>query len=126
MVRIDRRGFAHRCAVAQRVPVTTAERDPRGRRTLGQQLVEYFSLAELGNGLHGKHIGTLNYSSHVRRQRPFDVQDLEIVQLDTFYPSDSPVISGIGDTEAVGRVDAGLRLPVKALAVDGGFSIYGF
>ena len=42
--------------------------------------------------------------------------DRVVVQLDTFYPDDSPVVLGISDAPAVGRIDAGLRLPATALA----------
>ena len=42
--------------------------------------------------------------------------DRVVVQLDTFNPSDSPVVTAISDTTAVGRIDAGLRLPATALA----------
>ncbi len=42
--------------------------------------------------------------------------DRVVVQLDTFYPSDSPVVVAISDAPAVGRIDAGLRLPATALA----------
>ena len=41
--------------------------------------------------------------------------DRVVVQLDTFYPSDSPAVDTISDTPAVGRIDAGLRLPATAL-----------
>jgi putative ABC transport system permease protein len=44
--------------------------------------------------------------------------DRVVVQLDTFYPSDSPVVVAISDAPAVGHVDAGLRLPAIALAPD--------
>ena len=33
-------------------------------------------------------------------------------------PTDSPVVAGIADAAAVGRIDAGLRLPATALAAD--------
>jgi putative ABC transport system permease protein len=46
--------------------------------------------------------------------------DRVIVQLDTFYPDDSPVVRAIADTPAVGHVDAGLRLPATALGSDSG------
>ena len=42
--------------------------------------------------------------------------DRVVVQLDTFNPSESPVVTAISDTTAVGRIDAGLRLPATALA----------
>jgi putative ABC transport system permease protein len=42
--------------------------------------------------------------------------DRVVVQLDTFYPSDSPVVVAIADAPAVGHIDAGLRLPATALA----------
>lgn len=42
--------------------------------------------------------------------------DRVVVQLDTFYPSDSPVVVAISDAPAVGHIDAGLRLPATALA----------
>jgi len=42
--------------------------------------------------------------------------DRVVVQLDTFYPTDSPVVAAISDAPAVGRIDAGLRLPAAALA----------
>jgi putative ABC transport system permease protein len=41
--------------------------------------------------------------------------DRVVVQLDTFYPSESPVVAAVADTPAVGRIDAGLRLPATAL-----------
>jgi putative ABC transport system permease protein len=41
--------------------------------------------------------------------------DRVVVQLDTFYPDDSPVVLAISDAPAVGRIDAGLRLPATAL-----------
>ncbi len=44
--------------------------------------------------------------------------DRVIVQLDTFYPDDSPVVMAISDTPAVGHIDAGLRLPATAIAAD--------
>ena len=44
--------------------------------------------------------------------------DRVVVQLDTFYPDDSPVVAAISDAPAVGRIDAGLRLPATALAPD--------
>ena len=47
-------------------------------------------------------------------------RDRVVVQLDTFYPADSPVISAIDDASSVGRIDAGLRLPATALSTDGG------
>jgi putative ABC transport system permease protein len=40
--------------------------------------------------------------------------DRVVVQLDTFYPRDSPVVEAIADAPAVGHIDAGLRLPVTA------------
>ncbi len=42
--------------------------------------------------------------------------DRVVVQLDTFYASDSSVVSAISDVGAVGHIDAGLRLPATALA----------
>ncbi len=53
-----------------------------------------------------------------RGDREFTKGDADrvVVQLDTFYPTESPVVSAISDAGAVGRVDAGLRLPVTALA----------
>jgi len=42
--------------------------------------------------------------------------DRVVVQLDTFYPIDSPVVVAIPDAPAVGHVDARLRLPATALA----------
>ena len=42
--------------------------------------------------------------------------DRVVVQLDTFYPDDSPIVAAISDAPAVGRIDAGLRLPATALA----------
>jgi putative ABC transport system permease protein len=42
--------------------------------------------------------------------------DRVVVQLDTFYPSDSPVVGAISDAPGIGRIDAGLRLPATALA----------
>ena len=42
--------------------------------------------------------------------------DRVIVQLDTFYASDAPVVVAIADAPAVGHIDAGLRLPATALA----------
>lgn len=39
-----------------------------------------------------------------------------LVQMDTFYSADSDVIAEVGDAAAVGAVDAGLRLPVTAIA----------
>jgi putative ABC transport system permease protein len=44
--------------------------------------------------------------------------DRVVVQLDTFYPSDSPVVGAISDAPAVGRIDAGLRLPATAVAAE--------
>jgi len=44
--------------------------------------------------------------------------DRVVVQLDTFHAADSPVVTGIADAAAVGRIDAGLRLPASALAAD--------
>jgi putative ABC transport system permease protein len=41
--------------------------------------------------------------------------DRIVVQLDTFYPENSPVVAAIADMSAVGRSDAGLRLPATAL-----------
>ena len=45
--------------------------------------------------------------------------DRVLVQLDTFYPADSAVVTAVRDAPAVGAVDAGLRLPVTAIASDG-------
>ncbi len=45
--------------------------------------------------------------------------DRVIVQLDTFYPTDSPAVRAIVETPEVGRIDTGLRLPVTALGADG-------
>lgn len=45
--------------------------------------------------------------------------DRVLVQLDTFYPVDSDVISAIADDPAVGATDAGLRLPAAAIAGEG-------
>jgi putative ABC transport system permease protein len=42
--------------------------------------------------------------------------DRVVIQLDTFNPVDSPVVTAISDITAVGRIDAGLRLPATALA----------
>jgi putative ABC transport system permease protein len=42
-----------------------------------------------------------------------------LVQLDTFYALDSPIVADIADLDAVGRVDAGLRLPATAIDSDG-------
>jgi putative ABC transport system permease protein len=42
-----------------------------------------------------------------------------LVQLDTFYAPDSPIVADIADLDAVGRVDAGLRLPATAIDDDG-------
>ena len=44
--------------------------------------------------------------------------DRVLVQLDTFYPVDSDVITAITDTPAVGANDAGLRLPATAIAAN--------
>ncbi len=44
--------------------------------------------------------------------------DRVVVQLDTFYPSDSPVVVAISNAPAVGRTDSGLRLPATALTPD--------
>jgi putative ABC transport system permease protein len=44
--------------------------------------------------------------------------DRVVVQLDTFQPSDSPVITAIAADPSVGRFDAGLRLPATVLASD--------
>ena len=44
--------------------------------------------------------------------------DRVVVQLDTFHPVDAPVVAGISDAAVVGRIDAGLRLPAKALAAE--------
>lgn len=41
--------------------------------------------------------------------------DRVVVQLDTFYPDDSPVVAAIADAPAIGHLDAGLRLPATAL-----------
>ena len=45
--------------------------------------------------------------------------DRVVVQLDTFYPTDSTVIVAIADAPTVGAVDAGLRLPATAIATNG-------
>jgi len=42
--------------------------------------------------------------------------DRVLVQLDTFYPVDSDVITTIADAPEVGATDAGLRLPATAIA----------
>ena len=42
-----------------------------------------------------------------------------LVQLDTFYPVDSDVVTVIADDPAVGATDTGLRLPATALATKG-------
>ncbi|HSP30058.1 MAG TPA: FtsX-like permease family protein, partial [Ilumatobacteraceae bacterium] len=42
--------------------------------------------------------------------------DRVVVQLDTFYPADSPVVGAISVAPAVGHIDAGLRLPATALS----------
>ena len=42
--------------------------------------------------------------------------DRVVVQLDTFHPVGSPVVAGIADAPAIGRIDTGLRLPATALA----------
>jgi putative ABC transport system permease protein len=42
--------------------------------------------------------------------------DRVVVQLDTFYPTDSPIVAAISDAPAVGHLDPGLRLPATALA----------
>ncbi|MDH3705473.1 MAG: FtsX-like permease family protein, partial [Acidimicrobiia bacterium] len=42
--------------------------------------------------------------------------DRVLVQLDTFYPRDSDVVTAIESVEAVGRIDAGVRFPVQAPA----------
>ncbi len=44
--------------------------------------------------------------------------DRVLVQLDTFYPVDSDVITAIADAPAVGATDAGLRLPATAIAAN--------
>jgi putative ABC transport system permease protein len=44
--------------------------------------------------------------------------DRVIVQLDTFYPSNSPVVAAISEAPAVGHIDAGMRLPATALAAE--------
>ena len=44
--------------------------------------------------------------------------DRIVVQLDTFYPDGSNVVTAIGDASSVGHIDAGLRLPATALAAD--------
>ena len=44
--------------------------------------------------------------------------DRVVVQLDTFHATDSAVVTGIADAAAIGRIDAGLRLPATALADD--------
>ena len=42
--------------------------------------------------------------------------DRVVVQLNTFHPSDSPVVKAISDAPDIGHIDAGLRLPATALA----------
>ena len=49
--------------------------------------------------------------------------DRIFVQLDGFHPVDGPTLSGIGNAPAVGRVDAGLRLPASSVEAEGGQSI---
>ena len=44
--------------------------------------------------------------------------DRVVVQLDTFYPTDSNVVTAIAGAAAVGHVDPGLRLPATAVASD--------
>jgi len=44
--------------------------------------------------------------------------DRVVVQLDTFYPDNSPAVIAISDTPVVGHIDAGLRLPATALAAE--------
>ena len=44
--------------------------------------------------------------------------DRVVVQLDTFYPDGSNVVTTIADASSVGHIDAGLRLPATALAAD--------
>ncbi|MDH4119390.1 MAG: FtsX-like permease family protein [Acidimicrobiia bacterium] len=44
--------------------------------------------------------------------------DRVVVQLDTFYPSESAAVSAIRDAPSVDHIDAGLRLPATALAAD--------
>ncbi len=44
--------------------------------------------------------------------------DRVVVQLDTFYADDSPVVAAITDAPAIGHVDTGLRLPATALAAE--------
>jgi putative ABC transport system permease protein len=44
--------------------------------------------------------------------------DRVLVQLDTFYPVDSDVVTAIAEAPAVGATDAGLRLPVTAIAAN--------
>jgi putative ABC transport system permease protein len=45
--------------------------------------------------------------------------DRVLVQLDTFYAADSPVVADIAALEEIGKVDAGLRLPAAAIERDG-------
>ena len=47
-----------------------------------------------------------------------DDPDRVLVQLDTFYPTDSDVVAAIVDDPAVGAADAGLRLPATAVATE--------
>ena len=44
--------------------------------------------------------------------------DRIVVQLDTFYPAESEVITTVGQLPSIGHIDAGLRLPATALASD--------
>jgi putative ABC transport system permease protein len=44
--------------------------------------------------------------------------DRVVVQLDTFHPADSSIVTAIGGAPSVAHIDAGLRLPVTALAAD--------
>ncbi len=42
-----------------------------------------------------------------------------LVQLDTFYPSESPIVADIAALDEIGHVDAGLRVPAAAIDRDG-------
>ena len=44
--------------------------------------------------------------------------DRIVVQLDTFYPAQSEVITTVGQLPAIGHIDPGLRLPATALVSD--------
>jgi putative ABC transport system permease protein len=45
--------------------------------------------------------------------------DRVLIQLDTFHPAGSSVVAAVRDAPSVGAVDAGLRLPATAGALDG-------